>query len=154
MPFDDDDVRWLLELLEAEGLQEIEVRQGELRIRVRARDVAQGLAPAAAPVAVAPPAPAPGHAPASAPPPAGLPVPAPMAGIFYRQPSPDADPFVEEGDRVQAGDVVGLIEVMKLFNEILAPVTGVVTRLVVENQERVEVNQPLMYIQPAAGSQS
>jgi acetyl-CoA carboxylase biotin carboxyl carrier protein len=77
-----------------------------------------------------------------------------MAGIFYRQPSPDADPFVEEGDRVQAGDVVGLIEVMKLFNEIIAPVTGVVTRIVVDNQERVEENQPLLYIQPAPGNQS
>lgn len=149
MPFDDDDVRWLLELLEAEGLQEIEVRQGELRIRVRARDLAHGAAPAAMPIAaaVAPSAPAPAAQPAV---PAGLPVPAPMAGIFYRQPSPDADPFVEEGDRVLPGDVVGLIEVMKLFNEITAPVAGVVTKIAVENQERVEENQPLLYIQPAS----
>jgi len=153
MPFDDDDVRWLLELLEAEGLQEIEVQQGDVRIRVRARDLAQGVAPATMPATVAA-APVQPHAPVSAPMPAGLPVPAPMAGIYYRQPSPDTDPFVEEGDRVQAGDVVGLIEVMKLFNEIIAPVAGVVTKLAVENQERVEVNQPLMYIQPAAGSQS
>ncbi len=150
MPFDDDDVRWLIELLETAGLQEIEVRQGELCIRVRAREVAQGV-PAAVSVAAGLPAPS---APAAEPPPAGLPVPAPMAGIFYRQPSPDADPFVEEGDRVQAGDVVGLIEVMKLFNEIIAPVSGVVTRIVVDNQERVEENQPLLYIQPASGNQS
>ncbi len=149
MPFDDDDVRWLLELLEQEGLEEIEVEQGELRIRVRARTQTRqvvGVAPAAeGPAAAAqPPQPA---APA---PPAGMPLPAPMAGIFYRQPSPDADPFVEEGDRVEAGDVVGLIEVMKLFNEVIAPVSGVVTKIVVENEERVEADQPLMYIQPAA----
>lgn len=152
MPFDDDDVRWLLDLLEAEGLQEIEVQQGELRIRVRARDLAPGMAPAALPVVTvgaAPQAPTPTQAPI----PAGLPVPAPMAGIFYRQPSPDADPFIEEGDRVQAGDVVGLIEVMKLFNEIIAPVAGVVTRIAVDNHQRVDENQPLLYIQPA-GSQS
>lgn len=150
MPFDDDDVRWLIELLETEGLQEIEVRQGELSIRVCARKMAPE-APAMVSVAAGRSAP---PAPAAEPLPAGLPVAAPMAGIFYRQPSPDADPFVEEGDRVQAGDVVGLIEVMKLFNEIIAPVTGVVTRIVVDNQERVEENQPLLYIQPAPGNQS
>ncbi|MGD9496969.1 MAG: acetyl-CoA carboxylase [Armatimonadota bacterium] len=144
MHFDDDDVRWLLNILEEKGLAEIEVARGDLRIRVCAREVA--------PSASSLPAHAPGAAAAQAavtPAPAGLPVPAPMAGIFYRQPAPGADPFVEEGDRVEAGQVVGLIEVMKLFNEIIAPVAGVVTRIVVANEERVEADQPLMYIQPA-----
>ncbi len=147
MPFDDDDVRWLLEQLEERDLEEIDVRQGDLRIRVKARTVAVPRA-AAAQRLQAPAAQTTGpEAPAA---PAGVPVPAPMAGIFYNRPSPDADPFVEEGDRVEAGDVVGLIEVMKLFNEITAPVGGIVTRLLVENEERVEADQPLMYISPAA----
>jgi len=149
MPFDDDDVRWLLSLLQEEGLEEIEVEQGDVRIRVCARQVAQPAttAPVVAHVAAVQPS-------AAAPPaPVGVPLPAPMAGIFYRQPSPDAEPFVEPGDRVEAGDVVGLIEVMKLFNEIIAPVTGVVVEVVVESEERVEAEQPLMYIQPASKSE-
>ncbi len=82
--------------------------------------------------------------------PSGVPVLAPMAGIFYRRPSPDADTFCEEGDRVEAGQVVGLIEVMKLFNEITAPVSGVISRFVADNGDRVEAEQPLIYIQPAS----
>jgi len=148
MLFDDDDVRWLVAILEEEGLAEIEVAQGDVRIRVRAREVRQA-GPAAH--AVTAPGAAPAHAPTPAVP-AGIPLPAPMAGIFYRQPSPDADPFVEEGDRVEAGDVVGLIEAMKLFNEITAPITGVITRIEVESEDRVEADDPLMYIQPAARS--
>ncbi len=153
MLFDDDDVRWLLSLLQEEELEEIEVEQGDVRIRVCARQVAQPTAGAPAVIhATAGPAAQPSGA--ATPEPGGVPLPAPMAGIFYRQPSPDADPFVEPGDRVEAGDVVGLIEVMKLFNEIIAPVTGVVVKVVVENEERVEAEQPLMYIQPASKSQS
>lgn len=144
-PIDDDDVLWLLHLLEQEDLVEIEVAQGDDRVLVRAQ------LPAAAPLAapVAPP-PASAPAPAAAPTPTapnGLPVPAPMAGIFYRAPAPDADPFVEVGDRIEAGQVVGLIEAMKLFNEVISPVAGTVTKIVVENQQRVEADQPLMYVQ-------
>lgn len=149
MPYEDSDVRWLIEAIEEHGLAEIEVAKGDLRICVRAHaSTVAAAAPVAAPV---PKAAAPAAAPpAAAPVPSGVPVLSPMAGIFYRQPSPDADPFVEEGDRVEAGDVVGLIEVMKLFNEITAPVTGVVSRIVVETQERIEADDPLLYIQPAS----
>lgn len=148
MLFEDDDIRWLLEVLTQEGLEEIEVEQGDLRIRVRAcSQIRQPVSITDAAAAVS--GVAQSQQPAT-PPPAGIPLPAPMAGIFYRQPSPDADPFVEEGDRVAAGDVVGLIEVMKLFNEVIAPVSGIVTKIMVENEERVEAEQPLMYIQPAA----
>ena len=147
MRFHDDDVRWLLETLEQHGLEEIEVDDGDLRIRVRARDANAGQpVPAAAPVArqpVEPPLePAPVHS--------GVPVIAPMAGIFYRQASPEADPFVDEGDRVEAGGVVGLVEVMKLFNEITAPVTGVVSKILFESEDRIEADDVLMYIQPAS----
>ncbi len=149
MPFDDDDVRWLAAMLEEEGLAEIEVAQGDVRIRVRAREMMQAVP--AGPIAVTAAGAAPAHAPTAAVP-TGIPLPAPMAGIFYRQPSPDADPFVEEGDRIEAGHVVGLIEVMKLFNEITAPIAGVITTIEIESEDRVEADQPLMYIQPAARS--
>ncbi len=147
MPFEDDDVRWLAAILEEEGVDEIEVTDGDLRICVRARgatadDTRQVVAP--------PPEQAFPNEVQETPAASGVPVIAPMAGIFYHQPSPDAEPFVEQGDRVEAGDVVGLIEVMKLFNEITAPVSGVVSQLVVENEERVEADDPLMYLQPAS----
>lgn len=152
MPFEDADIRWLLEALEEHGLQEIEVRQGDLRVRVAAASaIAVGphaVAAAGPPAAGVHPAAAP--EPPAVPVPSGVPVLAPMAGIFYRRPSPDADTFCEEGDRVEAGQVVGLIEVMKLFNEITAPVSGVVTKFVVENEERVEADDPLLYISPAS----
>ncbi len=153
MPFEDDDIRWLLEVLEEHELQEIEVEQGDLRVRVSA--VKSAAPQPAAPAMQAAPAPQP-QEPAQqpsapeAPAPQGVPVIAPMAGIFYRQPSPDADTFCEEGDRVEAGQVVGLIEVMKLFNEITAPVTGIVREFAVENEERVEADDPLMFISPAS----
>ena len=153
MPFDDDDIRWLLDALEEHGLQEIEVQQGDLRVRVSAVSTV-GVQPQAivqAPAAGQPEPEAPAE-PEARPEAAasGVPVLSPMAGIFYRRPSPDAETFCEEGDRVEAGDVVGLIEVMKLFNEITAPVTGVVSKFAVENEERVEADQPLLYISPAS----
>lgn len=152
MPFEDADVKWLLDALEEHGLQEIEVEQGDLRIRVSAVSSAAAQPQAVVtPAAPEPQTPAPAQADKPvAPAPSGVPVISPMAGIFYRQPSPDADNFCEEGDRVEAGDVVGLIEVMKLFNEITAPVTGVVSKFEAENQERVEADQPLLYISPAS----
>ena len=152
MPFEDADVKWLLDALEEHGLQEIEVEQGDLRIRVSAIG-STAAQPQAVVTAAAPTPQAPAQASAeepAAPAPSGVPVISPMAGIFYRQPSPDAEMFCAEGDRVEAGDVVGLIEVMKLFNEITAPVTGVVSKFVVESEERVEADQPLLYISPAS----
>ncbi len=155
MRFEDDDVRWLLDALDEHGLQEIEVKEGDLRVRVSAAGpvVMQPQAFMTAAGATTLPV-APAQSQAAAPPkpavPSGVPVLSPMAGIFYRQPSPEEDSFCEEGDRVEAGTVVGLIEVMKLFNEITAPVSGVVSKFAVENQERIEADQPLLYITPAS----
>ncbi len=153
MRFEDDDVRWLLDALDEHGLQEIEVKEGDLRVRVSAAGPVvmqpQALMTAAA-ATMQPVAPAQAAAPPEPAAPSGLPVLSPMAGIFYRRPSPEEDAFCEEGDRVEAGTVVGLIEVMKLFNEITAPVSGVVSKFMVENQDRVEADQPLLYITPAS----
>lgn len=71
----------------------------------------------------------------------------PMVGVVYLQPQPDADPYVKVGDRVEQGQVVCLVEAMKLMNEIQAPVSGVVTEILVDSEAVVEFNQPLMRIE-------
>jgi acetyl-CoA carboxylase biotin carboxyl carrier protein len=68
---------------------------------------------------------------------------APLPGTFYRRPDPGADPFVDEGDSVQAGDVVGLVEIMKSFHEVKTDDSGVVQRFLVENEDTVEAGQDL-----------
>jgi acetyl-CoA carboxylase biotin carboxyl carrier protein len=73
---------------------------------------------------------------------------APMVGTFYRALAPNEQPYVQEGDEVSPGDVVGLIEAMKIMNEIECEVHGRVLRLLVENGQSVEYGQPLMLIEP------
>lgn len=68
----------------------------------------------------------------------------PLPGTFYRKPAPDAAVFVKEGDRVKAGDVIGLIEVMKTFNEVHADADGTVARFLVDNEDAVEAGQALL----------
>jgi acetyl-CoA carboxylase biotin carboxyl carrier protein len=111
-------------------------------------------APAApAPVAAAPPPPAP--AAAAAPPPAAAPaavdgveIASPMAGTFYRSPAPGEPPFVNEGDRVTKGQTIGIIEAMKLMNEIEAEVGGTVVKIAADNGKPVTPGQPLLIIKP------
>jgi acetyl-CoA carboxylase biotin carboxyl carrier protein len=71
----------------------------------------------------------------------------PLPGIFYRRPSPEAPPFKQDGDRVTAGDVIGLVEVMKQFSEVHADADGKVVRFLVENEGAVEPEQPLLLIE-------
>jgi biotin carboxyl carrier protein len=78
--------------------------------------------------------------------PMGLPVSSPMNGIYYSAPTPSSPPFVKPGESVMAGQVVGLIEAMKVFNEIVAPVSGTVDRVMVENGTLVQPGEPLLYI--------
>lgn len=78
--------------------------------------------------------------------PKGVPVTSPMTGIYYGAPSPNAPPFVKEGETVTAGQVVGLIEAMKVFNEITAAVSGTVTKVVAEGGQLVQPGDPLLYI--------
>jgi acetyl-CoA carboxylase biotin carboxyl carrier protein len=70
----------------------------------------------------------------------------PFPGTFYRRPSPEADPFVSEGDRVQPGDVVGLVEIMKNFYEVESPDGGVVERFLVESEDLVEAGQDIVQL--------
>jgi len=73
---------------------------------------------------------------------------APLVGVFYRSPSPDAEPYVKVGDRVEAGQVLCVLEAMKLFNEITSDHAGVVTRIIPENGELVSLGQELFWIEP------
>jgi biotin carboxyl carrier protein len=68
----------------------------------------------------------------------------PLPGTFYRRPTPDADPYVSEGDTVRAGDVVGLVEIMKSFHEITSEADGVIERFLVENEELVDAGQDII----------
>ncbi|MCC2651943.1 MAG: acetyl-CoA carboxylase, biotin carboxyl carrier protein [Microvirga sp.] len=152
-PFDPDLVRELANLIADTDLSEIEVEKGDLRIRVARMVTAAVTVPVAAPAAH--------HAPAPvvAPPPsaaeiatkAGAPNPgavlSPMVGTAYRKPSPDAKNFVEIGSKVQAGDKVLLVEAMKTFNEIVAPRSGTVTAIFVEDGTPVEYGEPLLVIE-------
>ena len=131
------------------GLDELEVEVGDLRVRL-ARPQAVVAAPAGLPAA----------APASMPPandgltPFGEPAPgmrfvgAPLTGVWYAAPSPGARAYVAEGDEINAGQVVGLIEAMKLFNEIKSDAAGTVTRMLVESGTLVKRKQPLLEIDP------
>jgi acetyl-CoA carboxylase biotin carboxyl carrier protein len=143
----------LLPALRHSGLDELEVEAGGLAIRLAK--------PRAATIAAAPAAPAPA-APASAPAapatdgltPFGEPAPgmrfvsAPLTGVWYPAPSPGARPYVNEGDEIASGQVVGLIEAMKLFNEIKSDASGRITRVLVENGTLVKRKQPLLEIDP------
>lgn len=71
----------------------------------------------------------------------------PLPGTFYRKPSPDAGPFVSDGAAVKAGDVIGLVEVMKMFNEIRADASGRAVRFLAEDEAPVEAGQPLLLIE-------
>ncbi len=148
-------VRQLAELLDATRLTEIEVQDGDRRIRVARAVTMAAAAPAvqmAAPAAVAAaPAPAPV---ASAPAPAlaspaehpGL-VKSPMVGTVYMAGEPGAAPFVSPGKSVAAGDTLLIVEAMKVMNPILAPKAGTVTQILVANGQPVEFDQPLVVVE-------
>jgi biotin carboxyl carrier protein len=68
----------------------------------------------------------------------------PLPGTFYRRPSPDADPYVNEGDTVEAGDVVGLVEIMKQFHEVKAEAAGVVAEFLIENEAPIDAGQDIL----------
>jgi acetyl-CoA carboxylase biotin carboxyl carrier protein len=151
-PFDPELVRELATLIADTDLTEIEVEKGDLRIRV-ARNVTAAVtvpvaAPAptaAAPMVAPPPQPAADGAKAAGPHPGA--VLSPMVGTAFRKPSPEAKAFVEIGSRVEAGDKVLLIEAMKTFNEIVAPRSGTVTAIFVEDGTPVEYGEPLLVIE-------
>jgi acetyl-CoA carboxylase biotin carboxyl carrier protein len=148
-------LKTLIELVENSGIAELEIEEGEERVRIT-----RAVAAAAQPMLMAPPAvpvhvnavgaagPAAAAAPEPTPPePAGHLVKSPMVGTFYRSASPGAKPFVEVGDTVAVGDPLCIIEAMKLMNEIESDQAGVVREILVENGQPVEFGQPLIRVE-------
>jgi acetyl-CoA carboxylase biotin carboxyl carrier protein len=144
-------IKKLIELIEESDIVEIEIREGEESVRLsRYSAVVQpAVVPAAAPVLAAQPAGAPAQAPAAedAEKVSGHIVRSPMVGTFYRAPSPGAKSFVEVGHRVNVGDTLCIIEAMKILNQIEADKAGVISKILVENAQPVEYNQPLFVIE-------
>jgi acetyl-CoA carboxylase biotin carboxyl carrier protein len=145
------EIRRLAELLRDYGLSEVEVEREGVRVRLRREPAPMAAAPAL-PGAPAPALPAVATTLATAAAEASeahlLTIEAPMVGTFYRAPSPDAQPFVRDGDRVKKGQVVCIIEAMKLMNEIESKVAGRVVKVLVENTQPVEYGQPLFLLEP------
>ena len=139
-------VKKLIELVEESGISELEVSDGDETIRIaRYAGQMEGGQALAAPASVTAPvasgaAPAPGAATPTA---AGHQVRSPMAGTFYRSPTPDAEPFVTVGQSVEPGDVLCIIESMKMMNEIKAEQAGVCSAIAVENGEAIGSGQLL-----------
>ena len=137
-------VRELAELLSETGLTEIEVEDGERKIKVSRAAPTGAPATAAPPIAVA--APAPAAAEPAAPDTANA-VRSPMVGTAYLHPEPGADPFIKVGDKVKAGDTLMIIEAMKVMNPIKAPKAGIVSQILVADAQPVEFGEVLMIIE-------
>ena len=145
-------IKKLIDLLEESNLAELEIKEGEEVVRLSR--VPKGTAPVAAPVAVAAapapvaaaPAPVVAEAPAANALPAGNVVKAPMVGTFYASASPGTPAFVKVGQQVKVGDTLGVIEAMKMFNQIEAEVSGTVKAILIENGQPVEFDEPMFVI--------
>ncbi len=153
-------IKKLIDLLESSDLSELEIKEGEETVRLSRTP--QGSA-TAQPVAVAQPVASPAPVAPAQPPTAAAPVEkstessgndipdghvvkAPMVGTFYAASAPDAEPFVKVGQKVNAGDTLGVIEAMKMFNQIEADQAGTIAAILVENGEALEFDQPMFVI--------
>ena len=143
-------IQKLIQLIEKSSVTEIEIREGEEYVRIsRASGMTMVSAPplqmhAHAPVA--PMAAAPAAAPAAAADPSGHLVRSPMVGTFYRSPSPGSAAFAQVGQTVKAGDVICIVEAMKMMNHIEADASGTITAILAEDGQPVEFDQPLVSI--------
>jgi len=144
MTIDEKLVRQLADILAETGLTEIEVQEGERRVRVSRGAQASPAAPiiAAAPAPASAPAPS---APAAETPAANA-LKSPMVGTVYLAPEPGAEDFVKVGDQVKPGDTVLIVEAMKVMNPITATTGGTVKQILVENGQPIEFDQPLLVI--------
>ncbi len=144
-------IKKLIELLEESNIDELEIKEGEESVRISrghrqlmAQPIHAYAPPAPAPVAASAAAPTAAERPAQEP--KGHTVRSPMVGTFYRSPSPGAASFVEVGKKVNAGDVICIIEAMKMMNQIEADKSGVIEAILVGDGEPVEFDQPLVSI--------
>ncbi|MDF9392138.1 MULTISPECIES: acetyl-CoA carboxylase biotin carboxyl carrier protein [Methylococcus] len=146
-------IKKLIDIIEGSDIAEIEIREGEESVRISRYTsslavpaaLAAGTMPAAvSQVPTGQPAPPPTEAAKET---TGHEVRSPMVGTFYRAPSPGSKAFVEVGQRVEVGDTLCIIEAMKILNQIEADKAGIVTKILVENGQPVEYNQPLFVIE-------
>lgn len=135
-----------IELMNRHRLAEMEIEQDGLRIRLR-KEGERIKEVVAYPGAIPAGSPAPSSAPAAeTAPETGNVIKSPMVGTFYRSPNPDADAFVEVGDRIQEGTVLCIVEAMKVMNEVKAETSGTIEAILVENGQSIEYGQPLFRI--------
>jgi acetyl-CoA carboxylase biotin carboxyl carrier protein len=157
------EIQALIKFVAKSGAQEVSLETEDFKINIKTGSdaeqptIIQAVAPQA-PVAMATAPAAAAPAPAAAAPPAEAPaddnsnyitIKSPMIGTFYRSASPEADAFVKVGDEVKPGDVVCIIEAMKLFNEIESEVSGKIVKVLVDDQTPVEYDQPLFLVDPS-----
>ncbi len=151
------EIRDLIDFIAQSGLNEVDIETKELKLHVKRepdQKVMKASAPvlAAAPVAIAA-APAPVILPAKTEKPVvasqtTVEIKSPMIGTFYRSSNPDTPPFVSVGDKITKGQIVGMIEAMKLFNEIESEVSGTIVKVMIENSSPVEYDQVLFVVEP------
>jgi acetyl-CoA carboxylase biotin carboxyl carrier protein len=142
----EDGLRELIELVSSSGVTELSIERGETKLLIRS-----------APAEPAPAAPVAAHALAAGPtapeleaPPSGTPISSPIVGTFFASSSPGAEPFVQVGDYVEEGQTVGIVEAMKVMNNIDSELSGRVTEILVHNGQAVEYGQPLMLLDTSA----
>ena len=144
------EIQRLCRLVHERGLREISISRPDFSLSLTAVSAGTPLTTPvlpAAPASAAAPAPAvPEAIPA---PPAGYVVASPLIGVYYRSPSPDSPPFVEVGDTVEVGQTIGIVEAMKVFNEITTERAGKIIATPVDNGTLVQVDEPLVIIEPS-----
>ena len=153
-----DEIRQIIEMMREHDLLEFELEQGDVKLRLRkggavTPGVASQVPVAAPPIAAVPPAPSPEAVPAFTPPSEEIDlviVKSPIVGTFYRASEPGAKPFVEIGQQVRIGQVLCIIEAMKLMNEIDSEYDGEVTSIYVENGQAVQYGERLFAIKPSS----
>ncbi len=154
------EIQELIKFVAKSGVSEVSIDRKDFKITIKAQSNMQTIVNATIPAApavqalpaAAPAAPAPSAAPAPAAPAAEasnlITIKSPMIGTFYRSSSPDKPSFVNVGDEVKAGQVVCIIEAMKLFNEIESEISGKIVKVLVDNATPVEYDQPLFLVEP------
>jgi acetyl-CoA carboxylase biotin carboxyl carrier protein len=142
------EIREILELLKGSDVSEFELGRGDTVLKLRR-------GPASVPVALPPATPAPAapprpveEPPTAAPKPTYKEILSPIVGTFYRSPAPDAAPFVEVGTRVVKGQVLCIVEAMKIMNQIESDTTGTIAAIIVENAQPVAYGQALFHVTP------
>ncbi|MBO0820109.1 MAG: acetyl-CoA carboxylase, biotin carboxyl carrier protein [Nocardiopsaceae bacterium] len=145
-------VHELARLVDSTSLTRLKIGVGAIQVEIEAEPPAGSApAPVAGPASVAGSAPVagPGAEPAPAEPDRGITVKAMLVGVFYRSPEPGAEPFVEVGATVEAGQQIAIVEAMKMMNPVVADQAGVITEILADNGEVVEFDQPLLRLDPS-----